>query len=46
METSFTTLRAHARHHNLRLADVARSVVTGTLAVSALDQSSHPESAP
>ncbi len=37
MEQSFATLRNHARNHNLRLADVASSVIDGTLAPSALD---------
>jgi GAF domain-containing protein len=36
MEQAFSTLRNHARHHNLRLADVARDVIAGTLAPSAL----------
>ena len=31
MEQSFVRLRAHARSHNLRLADVARDVIDGTL---------------
>jgi GAF domain-containing protein len=35
---AFTRLRTHARSHNLRLADLASDVVTGTLAASALDQ--------
>lgn len=36
MEQSFATLRQHARHHNLRLSDVAQSVIGGSLAPSAL----------
>ena len=32
MESAFATLRQHARDHNLRLADVARSVIDKTLA--------------
>ena len=36
MEAAFTTLRDHARRHNLRLADVARSVIDGDLTASAL----------
>ena len=40
MEWSFALLRNHARAHNLRLADVARAVIAGTLAVSALDRPS------
>ena len=38
MERSFAMLRNHARNHNLRLADVAREVIGGALAVGALDQ--------
>jgi AmiR/NasT family two-component response regulator len=37
MEQAFTRLRNHARNHNLRLADVARDLIVGTLAASALD---------
>ena len=36
MEGSFATLRNHARHNNLRLSDVARSVIDGALAPSEL----------
>jgi GAF domain-containing protein len=36
MEQAFSTLRNYARKHNLRLADVARDVIDGTLAASAL----------
>jgi GAF domain-containing protein len=39
MERSFAALRHHARHHNLRLSDVAQSVIDGSLAPSALDAS-------
>jgi GAF domain-containing protein len=38
MEQAFSTLRTHARYHNLRLVDVARDVIDGTLAASALDR--------
>ena len=38
MEQAFATLRNHARNHNARLADVARSVIDGTLAATALDR--------
>jgi GAF domain-containing protein len=38
MEQAFSTLRGHARSHNLRLADVANAVIVGTLAVAALDR--------
>jgi len=38
MEEAFSTLRNHARNHNLRLADVAQDVIGGTLAPSALDR--------
>lgn len=37
MEQSFATLRNHARNHNLRLSDVAQSVIGGSLAPSELD---------
>lgn len=37
---AFSRLRNHARNHNLRLVDVARSLIDGTLAASALDP--HP----
>jgi GAF domain-containing protein len=40
MEQSFSTLRNHARNHNLRLVDVAHDVIDGTLAASALDHRS------
>lgn len=36
MEQSFAVLRNHARHGNLRLSDVAQSVIDGSLAPSAL----------
>jgi GAF domain-containing protein len=36
MERSFNVLRAHARNHNLRLADIAAAVIDGTLPASAL----------
>ncbi len=36
MENAFALLRGHARNNNLRLADVAASVVNGTLKSSAL----------
>jgi len=38
MEEAFSALRAYARNHNLRLVDVAETVITGTLAPPALDQ--------
>jgi GAF domain-containing protein len=38
MEGAFSLLRNHARNHNARLADVARSVIDGTLAATALDR--------
>lgn len=37
MESSFTALRSHARNHNLRLSDVAQSVIDGSLSASGLD---------
>jgi GAF domain-containing protein len=39
MEQAFSTLRSHARNHNLRLVEVANAVIDGALPVSALD---HP----
>ena len=36
MEQAFSTLRKHARDHNLRLVDVAHDIIDGTLAASAL----------
>lgn len=38
LEQSFDILRNHARSHNLRLADVATSVIAGTLAATELDR--------
>jgi GAF domain-containing protein len=40
MEQAFSTLRNHARNHNLRLVDVARDVISGTLVAAALDRPS------
>lgn len=37
MERSFATLRGHARNHNLRLADVADAVISGTMSATTLD---------
>jgi GAF domain-containing protein len=37
MEQAFTRLRTHARNHNLRLADVARNVISGALQTESLD---------
>lgn len=37
MEQSFTSLRNHARNHNLRLADVASAVIAGGIAPVTLD---------
>lgn len=31
LDEAFAQLRAYARHHNLRLTDVAQAVVDGTL---------------
>lgn len=42
MSQAFTTLRGHARTHNLRLSDVARGVVEGTLSVAALTPPTAP----
>jgi GAF domain-containing protein len=38
MVQAFTALRTHARNHNLRLADVARDVIGGTLRAAQLDR--------
>ena len=38
MGQSFSMLRTHARNHNLRLAELARDVISGTVAASALDR--------
>jgi GAF domain-containing protein len=40
MDQAFATLRSHARRHNLRLADVARDVISGTLNPAALTRPS------
>jgi GAF domain-containing protein len=40
MEQAFRRLRGHARNRNLRLGDVARSVIDGDLPASALDRPS------
>ncbi|MBW3667643.1 MAG: GAF and ANTAR domain-containing protein [Actinobacteria bacterium] len=37
MEEAFTALRSYSRNHSLRLADVARGVIDGTVAVPELD---------
>jgi len=37
MDHSFQLLRAHARNHNLRLSELARSVAEGTVLVTDLD---------
>ena len=37
IDAAFTVLRRHARNHNLRLADVARDTVDGTLDVTTFD---------
>jgi hypothetical protein len=42
MELAFSALRAYARNHNLRLVDVAGSVIDGTLAPSALGPAPRP----
>ncbi len=38
MEEAFARLRGHARNHNLRLADVSRDVIAGSLAPADLDR--------
>jgi GAF domain-containing protein len=37
MERAFSRLRNHARSNNVRLADVAEAIISGTLAASSLD---------
>jgi AmiR/NasT family two-component response regulator len=39
MDEAFALLRHHARRNNLRLADLARSIVDGTIDPNALDPS-------
>jgi AmiR/NasT family two-component response regulator len=41
MDQAFTLLRHHARRNNLRLADVARSIVDGTIDPDTLDPPPH-----
>jgi len=36
MEQAFSTLRSYARNHNLRLVDICRKVIDGTLSATAL----------
>jgi AmiR/NasT family two-component response regulator len=38
MEEAFLILRNHARNHNVRLAQVAEDLISGTLPASALDR--------
>jgi hypothetical protein len=38
MEEAFLILRNHARNHNVRLAQVAEDLISGTLTASALDR--------
>ena len=38
MEQSFSRLRSHARNHNVRLVDVARGVIDGSLPETSLDR--------
>jgi len=45
MEQAFSALRTYARNHNLRLVDVCRDVIDGTLAPSALDRRPPPTGA-
>jgi GAF domain-containing protein len=44
MEQSFSRLRDHARNHNLRLAELAADVISGTMTPSALDRPRPPKS--
>jgi AmiR/NasT family two-component response regulator len=41
MDQAFALLRHHARRNNLRLADVARSIIDGTIDPSTLDPPPH-----
>ena len=43
MEEAFSLLRNHSRNHNLKLAEVAREVIEGGLAASALDRLRPPK---
>jgi AmiR/NasT family two-component response regulator len=36
MENAFTLMRSHARNHNLKLSDVAESVVNGTMSLDSI----------
>jgi GAF domain-containing protein len=38
MDQAFARLRRHARSHNLRLADVARELISGSLSAAAFDR--------
>jgi AmiR/NasT family two-component response regulator len=40
MNEAFERLRSHSRNHNVRLTEVARSIVLGTMRPDALDRSS------
>jgi hypothetical protein len=42
MDLAFSRLRHHARSHNLRLAEIAANVVSGTLTIEGLDPSLPP----
>lgn len=42
MESAFEAMRTHARNGNLRLADVARSLIDGTMAPGALEAPRRP----
>lgn len=44
MDVAFSRLRAHARNNNLRLTDVAVTVVAGTLTTDTLDAQLRPKS--
>lgn len=37
LEGAFAALRGHARNHNLRLGELAESVIAGRVAATALD---------
>jgi hypothetical protein len=46
MDGAFARLRGYARHHNLRLTDIARQIVTADLAADVLDLPTTAQSTP
>ena len=43
MQGAFTTMRNHARNHNMKLIDLAQAVIEGSLAPGALDRTQQPD---